>query len=394
MMFRVVYFTATCPYVVLMILLVRGLTLEGYWKGIEFYIIPKWEKLMNMQVWSDAASQIFYSLGPGFGVLITMSSYNKFSNNCYRDAVLVSIINCCTSILAGFVIFSVLGFMAHVTNQPVEKVADSDETPTDNQEVVNLVLPLVERGGPGLVFIAYPEGLAQMPFAPVWSILFFFMLLMLGLDSQFAMVECVICAIMDEFLSLRKHKSIVTFAVCASMLGLGLPCVTKGGIWIVTLMDNYTASYSLLIVAFFEFIGINWIYGFKRFSDDIYLMLGKRPGFYWRATWTVISPLIVVVERRTACIETELLPGTLVTQNFHLSDVWKPTMSWGPAIDENRTENEDGLGGNKQNGLRNGVAGETASNTRMNPLYNVELPEVSRDDRRRHNSEPKTDLGY
>ena len=91
--FQVVYFTATFPYIVLVILLVRGVTLPGAIEGLKFYLIPDFAKLKNPRVWGDAASQIFYSLGPAWGILITYGSYNKFHSNCHRYGTVNTILN-------------------------------------------------------------------------------------------------------------------------------------------------------------------------------------------------------------------------------------------------------------------------------------------------------------
>ncbi|XP_071086745.1 sodium- and chloride-dependent glycine transporter 2-like [Haliotis cracherodii] len=271
---KVVYFTATFPYVILIVLLIRGLTLPGYEKGIAFYMIPVPEKLKNAKVWGDAASQIFYSLGPAWGGLLTMSSYNKFKNNCQRDAVIVALINCGTSIFAGFAIFSLLGFMAHITNRPVESVVDS---------------------GPGLAFIAYPEGIAQLPVSSIWAFMFFFMLLTLGLDSQFVMMETVISGISDVFPKyLRKHKALFTLFCCLIGFLLGLPQVTKGGIYMLQLMDWYSGSYNLMLVALAEIICIMYVYGFRNFMCDIEMMVGSKPNVYWLANWLFLTPVVII----------------------------------------------------------------------------------------------------
>ena len=81
---KVVYFTATFPYLILVVLFFRGITLSGASKGILYYINPDFSKLGEADVWVAAATQIFYSLGIGFGSLVTYGSFNQYNNDCVR----------------------------------------------------------------------------------------------------------------------------------------------------------------------------------------------------------------------------------------------------------------------------------------------------------------------
>lgn len=272
---KVVWVTATFPYVVLLVLLIRGATLPGAWRGVVFYLKPDWEKLLSTTVWIDAAAQIFFSLGPGFGVLLAFASYNPFHNNCYKDALVTSSINCLTSFLSGFVIFTVLGYMAEMRQQEVDAVA--------------------KDAGPSLLFIIYAEAIANMPAATFFSIIFFLMIIMLGLDSTFAGLEGVITAMLDEYphVLVKKREKFVLGLVCVCYLG-ALSTLTYGGAFVVKLFEEYATGPAVITVVLLEVVAVSWFYGTNRFCSDIQVMLGFYPGCFWRVCWVAICPCFLL----------------------------------------------------------------------------------------------------
>uniref|UniRef100_A0A3Q2PDA0 Transporter n=1 Tax=Fundulus heteroclitus TaxID=8078 RepID=A0A3Q2PDA0_FUNHE len=275
---KVVYFTALFPYVILIALLINNVQLPGASEGIAFFIVPEWDKLRSVEVWVNAAAQIFNSIGIGFGSLLAMSSYNSFNNNVLKDTLFISITNSLTSILAGFVIFSAFGYMSYLQGIPVSQLAVD---------------------GPGLVFVVYPQAFANMPVSQLWAVLFFFMLLCLGLDSEFAMVEVLVTSFMDQFyqrvIRIFKRQELFVLAICGVALLLGIPCVMQVGIFVFQLMDHYTAIVSIMFLAFFEIIAVCWSYGVKRLSSNLEEMTGRKPNIFFRLCWLVVDPVLITV---------------------------------------------------------------------------------------------------
>uniref|UniRef100_A0A915E3X0 Sodium-dependent serotonin transporter n=1 Tax=Ditylenchus dipsaci TaxID=166011 RepID=A0A915E3X0_9BILA len=239
---KVVWVTATAPYIVLTILLIRGLTLPGAGKGISYYLTPDFDKLWEPTVWTAAATQIFFSLGPGFGVLLALSSYNDFNNNCYRDALVTSLINCFTSFSLAF------GW----------------------------------RGRIFLDFRGLSQAIATMSYSSVWSLIFFLMLITLGIDSTFSGIEALITGFAT------------TVVITTYYIG-SLPTVTYGGTYVIPFLDEYGVSLSVLFIVMCEMIAVCWFYGVQRFSEDIRVMLGFYPGLYWRVCWTCCPVFIGII---------------------------------------------------------------------------------------------------
>ncbi|XP_025776374.1 sodium-dependent noradrenaline transporter [Puma concolor] len=231
---KVVWITATLPYLVLFVLLVHGITLPGASNGINAYLHIDFYRLREATVWIDAATQIFFSLGAGFGVLIAFASYNKFDNNCYRK----------------------------------------------------------------------PSAYMQM-----------------------GGMEAVITGLADDFQVLKRHRKLFTFGVTFGTFLLALFCITKGGIYVLTLLDTFAAGTSILFAVLMEAIGVSWFYGVDRFSNDIQQMMGFKPGLYWRLCWKFVSPAFLLFVVVMSVVNFKPL-----TYDDYIFPLWANWVGWGIAL--------------------------------------------------------------
>ncbi|XP_063160084.1 sodium- and chloride-dependent transporter XTRP3 isoform X2 [Candoia aspera] len=325
---KVVYVTATLPYIVLIIYLIRGLTLHGATNGLQYMFTPKLEQLTNPKTWINAATQIFFSLGLGFGSLIAFASYNEPSTNCERHAIIVSLINSATSIFASIVTFSIYGFKATFNYEScinkvillLTNVFDLEEGLLTTENLENMkqllastypreyaeVLPQIKNcsleteldtavQGTGLAFIVYSEAIKNMEFSQLYSVLYFVMLLMLGIGSMLGNTAAILTPLTDsKFLSSRVPREIISGSVCIINCVIGLIFTTKAGNYWFNIFNDYAATLSLLLIVLVETIAVCYIYGLKRFSKDLYMMIGHEPSWYWKVLWAFISPILIV----------------------------------------------------------------------------------------------------
>ncbi|CAC5383826.1 unnamed protein product [Mytilus coruscus] len=269
---KIVYVTAILPYILLFIFLIHGLTLDGSIDGIIFFFKPDFSKAFTFKVWVSAAIQVFYSLGISNGGLYAFSSFNKFYNNTLRDTCILTFVCEGSSILAGAVIFSVLGYLAKKFSIPIEDVVKS---------------------GPGLGFVAYPEALAHLPGQNIWTVLFFIMLLSLALDSKFASFECIIIGVIDTWPSLLRKRTIVIIVLCSISALSGIIFCFQAGIYIFQIMDWY-CSFSLPFIGMIECIVFGWVYGTNKLSNDFEMMYGRGIPIYFRICICFIAPSLLL----------------------------------------------------------------------------------------------------
>nr|XP_011714315.1 sodium-dependent proline transporter isoform X3 [Macaca nemestrina] len=192
------------------------------------------------------------------------------------------------------------------------------------------------------------------------------------LSSKFAFLETIVTAVTDEFpYYLRPKKVVFSGLICVAMYLMGLILTTDGGMYWLVLLDDYSASFGLLVVVITTCLAVTRVYGIQRFCRDIHMMLGFKPGLYFRACWLFLSPatllallvysivkyqpseygsyrfppwaeLLGILMGLLSCL---MIPaGMLVAVLREEGSFWerlqqasRPAMDWGPSLEENRT---------------------------------------------------------
>lgn len=267
---KVVMVTVPLPALLMVILFVRGVTLPGALEGLRYYLTPDFAKLLQPDIWLAAYGQVFFSVGLGWGILIAYASYRAREAEINNSAFILALSDCGFSFFAGFAVFSTLGYLAFITGKPITEVATA---------------------GFGLAFVAYPTAISALPFlSGLFGVIFFLMLLTLGIDSAFAMAESVIAGFIDKW---NIRKSFVAAAFCLAGFLLGLALSTPGGFHWLDIIDHWAGHYGLAAVGLAECIAVGYFVDIKSFLKKINDSSEFRIGVWWIWMIRFVTPAIL-----------------------------------------------------------------------------------------------------
>ena len=277
---KAVWITVPLPYLALFVLFVKGVfDCPGAGAGVRAYLgTIDVDTLGEGEAWIDAVAQIFFGLSVCCGAMPAYASNCSVKERCGTNAIRVAVANSLTSLLSGFVVFAFLGHLARV-----EKVDVGD----------------VAEGGWSLAFVVYPTAFAT--FGDVWGQIFatcfWLAILTLGVDSAFALTEAVVCAVCDRSRYCAEHRAFAVFCVCFLCWCLGLTMCTRGGYYVVDIMDAYVSRYTLTIVGLAECVFVGWVYGAERLRDETVVVSGHPFmgfGSYFPVTIKYVVPAALV----------------------------------------------------------------------------------------------------
>ena len=267
---KVVKFTVFAPVVLLLIMAVKGCTMEGAMDGIKMLFVPDVNAFSDPTLWVDAIGQVFYSLSIMMAIMFAYGSYVGDDADIAADAMIIAFSDMAVSVLSGIVMFSTMGGTG--------------------------MLGDITASGIGTAFFVYPTAIVNLTnigwLNAAFGAIFYLMLITLAIDSAFSIVEGISAAISDKF---HLKPKTVTIAVCAISGLISLVFITQAGLAWLDIVDNWTNQISLILIGILECIAIGWTFNLRKVLTEVNRNAKrfKMPFAWFAASIKFISPLLL-----------------------------------------------------------------------------------------------------
>uniref|UniRef100_A0A671EGV8 Solute carrier family 6 member 16 n=1 Tax=Rhinolophus ferrumequinum TaxID=59479 RepID=A0A671EGV8_RHIFE len=329
---KVMYVLVPVPYLIMLCFFIRSLLLDGAKLGLGYLVAGKISAMYSVHAWCQAGFQLLFSLGLGYGSIVSLASHMKLSNNCLSDAFVVALFNLGAMLLATTVIFCVGGFWATVlTHRCSEKNAETlsrlvslGELPPEAQPPPNLfdyptsiytawlnslspsIRSMVLSHVPEcslqkqflkdatFAFLSFIEAMSFISGSVLWSILFFLMSLALGLNFVIGILQGIITPLQDTFSSFRKHTKLLTAFVFVLMFLCGLFVIQPSGFYYVRMLNDYWVILPVILIITLETMAVGWAYGARRFLAELTILWDHPIHPIIRWLWCCLCPVVLL----------------------------------------------------------------------------------------------------
>ncbi|MEL6115961.1 sodium-dependent transporter [Photobacterium sp. SP02] len=258
-------------FLMVLALIARVIFLDGALDGLNYLFQPDFSKILDAKVWSAAYGQIFFTLSVGFAIMIAYSSYLPEKSDISNNAFMTVLINCGFSMVAGILIFSVLGYMAQEQAKPLTEVVSA---------------------GVGLAFVTIPAAINLLPAPYILGPVFFLALVVAGLSSHISIIEAVTSAIMDKLKWSRKKAASV---VCGVGFIVSMAFATNGGLLLLDLVDYFINNVALLASCLIELLVIGWLLKVSDIRSYVNSISEFSIGKWFEICIRFISPIMLAI---------------------------------------------------------------------------------------------------
>lgn len=258
-------------FLMVLILIARMIVLPGALDGVNYMFKPDFSKIWDVKVWAAAYGQIFFTLSIGFAIMLAYSSYLPEKSDITNNAFMTVLINCGFSILAGIMIFSVLGYMAQEQGKPLTEVVSA---------------------GVGLAFVTIPAAINLLPIPYILGPLFFLALAVAGFSSHISILEAVTSAFIDKLDWSRKKAANIVIGVS---FVVSMAFATNGGLLLLDLVDHFANNIGIMTSCLVEITLMTWLMKISDVRKYVNSISDFSVGVWFDICLRFITPVILAI---------------------------------------------------------------------------------------------------